>query len=167
MESPTKSRLTTGVMLILLGLALYSLRQFGGVGRSIVLIGCGAVFVAGYLYTRAYMLLVTGCIVFGLGFGNLGKAKAYFLGDFTFVGLGIGFILIWLIALLYQRRSHWWPLVPGVILILLGFETWGRVWRYLFSDGWPLILVIVGALIVLGALGRSRKPAPPAGQPGS
>ena len=160
MDQTTKSRLTTGVMLILLGLALYGMREFGHLGKSFLLLGCGAMFIIGYLSTRTYALLVVGGVLFGLGFGYFGEARDFVLGDFWKVGLGIGFVLIWLIALLYERCSHWWPLVPGTVLILLGFETWGRVWRFLVSDGWPLILVILGVLFVLGAMGRKKKRQP-------
>jgi hypothetical protein len=44
----------------------------------------------------------------------------------------------------------------GIILILLGFRAWRQFRLFLFSEGWPLILVFVGVLILLGTLGRRR-----------
>jgi len=157
MASTTRTRVTTGVGLILLGLTLYAMRYIGELGESLVLLLAGALFVGGYLFTRAYLLLVVGCVLFGLGFGSFGERYFYVWGEFSRIGLGVGFVLIYLIALAYQRRSHWWPLIPGGILILLGLQSWGKVWRFLLSDGWPLILVIIGVLVLLGTLGRGRK----------
>lgn len=157
MEQATRSRLITGVMLILFGLALFGLQYIGDLGDSIILLGAGLLFVAGYLYSRTYLLLVLGCIVVGLGIGSLGERSVWIWSEYSKIGLGIGFILIYLIDLLYRRRSHWWPLIPGVVLILLGLRSWGKAWRFLVSDGWPLILVIIGVLVLLGAVGRKRK----------
>jgi hypothetical protein len=153
-----RSRLVTGVTMIALGLGLYGMQYLDDVGASITLTLLGGLCIAAYLYSGLHLLLVAGGIVIGLGIGSFGERSFFVVGEFTKVGLGIGFILIYLIALAYKRRSHWWPLVPGVILILLGFHAWRRFRLFLFSEGWPLILVIVGALILLGTIGRRRKP---------
>ena len=102
MESPTRSRVITGAMLIVLGLGLFGMNYFEQTGRSVVLLLLGEVFVATYLYTRGYLLLVAGCILVGLGIGSFGETSYLIVGDFTHLGLGIGFVLIYLIALLYE-----------------------------------------------------------------
>lgn len=157
MESATKSRVASGVTLILLGLGLYGMQYFDDLGESVTLTLLGGLCIAAYLYSRAYPILVVGGIVLGLGIGSFGERTLLFVGEFTQIGLGVGFVLIYLIALLYERRSSWWPLVPGVVFLLLGFRAWRRFRLFLFSEGWPLILVIVGALILLGAIGRGRR----------
>jgi len=162
MARQNQSRVFTGVLLIVLGFGLFGLQYLEAPGQGTVLLLLGALFVGGYLYSRNYGLLVPGCILLGLGAGSFGDRYFYVWGEFSKIGLGAGFIAIYLIALLYQRRSPWWPLIPGTILILLGLGQWHRAWTFLLSDGWPLILVIVGALILLGALGRSRKKTSPA-----
>jgi hypothetical protein len=160
MDAKTRSRVFTGAMFIILGLGLYGLQLVGPLGQSAILLTLGGLCVCAYLYTRAYLLLVLGGILVGLGIGSFGERHFYVWGDLSRLGLGAGFILIYLIQLLYERKSRWWPLIPGVILILLGLGRWHEAWTYLISDGWPLILVIIGALILLGALGR-RRPTPP------
>jgi hypothetical protein len=157
MEQGTRSRLIAGAMLIIVGLTLFLMQRFEELGQSVALTALGGLFIAGYLYTRAYAFLVPGGILVGLGLGSFGERYFYVFSDLSNIGLGVGFVLIYLIALLYQRRSHWWPLIPGTVLILLGLRTWGKVWRFLLDDGWPFILVIIGFLMILGTVGRSRK----------
>ncbi|NIM62909.1 MAG: hypothetical protein GTN89_03285, partial [Acidobacteria bacterium] len=70
------------------------------------------------------------------------------------VGLGAGFIAIFVIALVYEKRSHWWPLIPGGILLVTAFSIGEELMDFLFSGGWPLVLIIIGVIIVLGALGK-------------
>jgi hypothetical protein len=164
MDKKTRSRVFTGLTFILLGLGLFGLQYFGPLGQSAILLTLGGLALAGYLFTRAYLLLVAGGILLGLGVGSFGERHFSVWGEFSKIGLGAGFILIYLVQLLYERCSHWWPLIPGTILILLGLGRWHDAWTYLVSDGWPLILVLIGVLVLLGALGRKRKA--PRAQPG-
>ena len=154
METSTRSRLAAGLMLIVLGAGLYGMQYLAPMGESVTLTLLGGLCIAAYFYSRFYLLLVVGCVVLGLGIGSFGERTYSVVGEFTKVGLGIGFVLIYVIDLLYRRRSHWWPLIPGIILILLGFRAWRQFRQFIFSDGWPLILVFVGVVILLGALGR-------------
>ncbi len=123
----------------------------------------GGAFLAAYLYNRAYGFLVPAGIMLGMGAGMVGADSLLDLGRPQFLGLGFGFVLIFLIALLYERRSHWWPLIPGTLLILLGLPDADRIFSYLYRN-WPLILVIAGALILLTALGRSGRTPGDAGK---
>lgn len=157
MEAATKSRVASGLTLILLGLGLYGMRYFDDLGESVTLTLLGGLCIAAYLYSRVYPILIVGGIVLGLGIGSFGERTFLFVGEFTEVGLGVGFVLVYLIALLYEGRSSWWPLIPGAVFLLLGFRAWRRFRLFLFSEGWPLILVIIGALILLGAIGRGRR----------
>lgn len=156
MDKNQRSRILTGLLLIALGLGLWGLKLADAVGQSILLIALGGLFIAGYLYSRSYGKLVAGSLILGLGIGSFGERYRLIWGEYSEIGLGLGFISIYVVALLYERRSHWWPLIPGTILVLLGLGRWNRVWTYLASDGWPLIFVVIGVLFLLGALGRSR-----------
>lgn len=158
MEPATRSKIATGLMLIVLGLGLYGLQYLGAVGRPLVLITIGGLFFAAYFATRSRLLLIHGGVLAGLGVGIIGGSRWLVWGEFTLIGLAGGFLLIWLLPVLYERRSHWWPLVPSLVLFLLGFHAWRRFRQFVFSArGWPILIVIIGALILLGALGRGRR----------
>ena len=157
MDQNLKARLATGTLFIVLGLGLFGMQYMENMGESITLVLMGGLCIAGYLYTRSRFMMVVGGIVLGLGIGSFGERTFYFYGEFSEIGLGIGFVLIWLVPFLYDRRSHWWPLIPGLIFLLLGFNAWRRFYTFLFSRGWPLILVGIGVLILLGSFGWGRK----------
>lgn len=158
MNRATRSRIATGLMLIVLGLGLYGMQYLDVAAQPLILALVGGLSVAAYFATRAYLLLVLGGIVGGWGIGMFGEPRWLVLHEFTEIGLGIGFLLIYLIRIAYERRSHWWPLVPALVFFLLGFQAWRKFRLLVFSSkGWPILLAILGALIVLGALGRGKR----------
>ena len=74
------------------------------------------------------------------------------------IGLGLGFVSIWVIGnLMRVVVRHWWPLIPGGIMALIGAVLLsGRVMDDVLR-WWPLVLVTVGVLVVARALvSRSR-----------
>ena len=159
MNQKKRQQIYSGTALIVLGLALYFLRSFEGLGRSAIFFLVGGAFLAAYFYRREFGLLVPACLICGLGVGMLGE-DAFLRGyHATLVGLGIGFVAITLIALLYQGRFHAWPLIPGVVLILLGVPDTSRILHYALTN-WPLILVALGVLILVRAIrGRGATPS--------
>jgi len=151
-DDNVRKRTGTAVALIVVGAALFALQMTEGAAEVIVFLVLGAVFLAGYLYRRQYGLLVPGCILLGLGLGALGERSAIDFRNFQPLGLGLGFIAIFAVDLAVRRRTHWWPLVPGAVLVLGGVAD-SRYLVWLFSKGWPLILIVVGLMMLLN---RSR-----------
>jgi hypothetical protein len=152
-----KSRIMTGVSLIVLGFVLFLKAYFeidlGPLGWTLV----GMLLVGGYIATRSYGALISGCILIGYGIGSFGDDRWLVMREFSLIGLGVGFLLIYVIQMLVERNARRWPLIPGVILLLLGFNSWRRFWTFLFTPkGWPVILMIVGVLILLGGLRQRR-----------
>jgi len=144
-------------MLIVLGLGLYGMQYLGASARPLVLVLLGALLIGGYFASRTYVLLVLGGILAGLGIGLFGEPRWFVIHEFTEIGLAIGFLAVYLIRLLYERRSHWWPLVPAFVFFLLGIQAWRGFRRFVFSGrGWPILLVIVGVLVLLGVFGRRK-----------
>ena len=158
MDRAKQQQMISGVAIISLGLALYFLQRTQSLGNAAVFFIVGAFFLAAYLYRRAHGLLIPACILLGLGSGKMFEASDWSVGDATKLGLGFGFVAIFVIALLYERRSHWWPLIPGGILILLGFPDTEGVVAWMFEN-WPLILVFIGVLVFIGAFGQRRRPS--------
>ena len=161
MDDRRHGRLFAGAILILLGLGLFALQFVEGLGAAVIFFLIGGAFVAGYLYRRAYGLLIPGCILLGIGLGSVGEESALAFGDMSSLGLGVGFVAIYVIALVYEGRSSWWPLIPGGILIVTGLASGNASMQRLLSVGWPLILVFVGLLILAGAFGLTGRKAEP------
>ena len=152
----TNSRhLIPGLILIALGIALL-LGQYFEFGPSLFLVLLGLAFLIPYALTRSYGLLIPGCILTGIGIG-LAFDRAVARPDITVsLGLGLGFIAIFVVQLIVQRASHWWPLVPGGILVLAGIAEMLPAGQALFERGWPLILIVIGLAILAGQVVSSR-----------
>ena len=154
MSDRRKRRIPIGVVLILVGLVFFLRPRFDFLDSEYILLLLGLVFLGAYLWRRRYGFMVPAGVLMGLGLGRLLDANSFADGDQ--LGLGLGFLAIFLVPLAYQRKSHWWPLIPGGVLILSAFEATEDLSRYLFSN-WPLALVVVGAvLVVAGWIDRER-----------
>jgi len=160
MSRSTNNPTIVGVVLIALGV-LFLLGQSLNLSGSIWLIGLGALFLVGYFARRSYGLLIPGCILLGLGAGEA-------IG-FSDLGLGLGFIAIFAVDTLVYRTgaaqggstSHWWPLIPGVIIAGSAvansnralFGSFGQV----IHDWWPLLLVGLGVLLLVQQFVRAGR----------
>lgn len=153
-------RVTAGAVLIAVGLAFYLLRRVEGLGGEIVLGVLGLAFLVAYLWRRAYPLLVPAGILLGLTAGiYLDDVLAGSI-EGVLLGLGCGFLFIYLVSLVYERRNVWWPLFPGGALVLISLPV-TEEWAERAFENWPLLLVAVGVILVVAGLVRSkRKPAP-------
>ncbi|MDH3196847.1 MAG: hypothetical protein OEO21_01270 [Candidatus Krumholzibacteria bacterium] len=149
LDNDTRGRRTSAaVALIVIGAVFFALQMTKGPAEVLVYLALGGLFLVGYLYRRQYNLLVPGCILLGLGLGALGERSSIDFRDFSQVGLGLGFIGIFVVDLAFRRRTHWWPLIPGGVLVLDSVADLRYV-AWLFSKGWPLILVLIGLFMLL------------------
>jgi hypothetical protein len=156
MNAPQRQRLIAGFALVVLGLGLYWLHVTRGIREAAVFFVVGGAFLAAYLARRNFGFLVPAGILLGMGAGLIGRGTIFDFGKAQLLGLGCGFVSIYLIALLYERRNVWWPLFPGGALILLGFPQAENVFIFFYRN-WPLLLVIAGVLVMLGAFGRPSR----------
>lgn len=89
------------------------------------------------------------------------RALQYLEGPGRAVGLGLGFVSIYVIERLYRHRAHWWPLIPGVVLVGSGVGArFGDVGHLLWRFA-PAVLVVLGVALVVRAI--QRKPGVPTG----
>lgn len=151
MTGTDRGRVTAGAILIVLGLAFLANQLIEGFGNEFWLLVLGGLFMGAYFYQRAYGFLVPGCILLGLSFGIFGQGTAISLGDFEAIGLGLGFVAIFVIDTLYRGRSHWWPLIPGGVLIVGGLAEGSQAIEEMLSFGWPVILILIGLIVLAGA----------------
>lgn len=153
--------LAPGVILIVLG-ALFLVVQLIDIGEAVVAL-IGSAFLGAYAFTRQYGFLVPGGIMTGLGFGIIWQGQAApEEGGVVVIGLGVGFLSIYVIDLLVRRASAtWWPLIPGGILTTIGVLIEANRVELLaeLEWAWPVILIVIG-IIVLFAQMRPRDHAP-------
>jgi len=144
----SKGQTISGIILILLGLLIIYLKfyTFHHINSFLLLIG--GLFLAGYFYKKAYGFLIPGCLLLSLALTS-GYSRFSSIANDGPWGLGLGFIAIFLIDLIYRGRTHWWPLIPGLILIITGIR---RV-SFLLAKGWPVIIILLGIYIIIKSLG--------------
>ncbi len=148
MDKRDKGKIFSGIVLILLGLSLAGINLFAGLGHNTILLLLGGLFIAWYFYSNAYGLLIPGCLLFGMGLGSLGSKYFWVSTQNSQLGLGVGFIAIFLIDWLHSGKSHWWPLIPGGIITLSALSRGALGMRHIFRLGWPVVLIIIGLWII-------------------
>ena len=75
------------------------------------------------------------------------------LGAILFVGMGLVFGLVYLLA---GKRRHWWALIPASVLLFFGLLTYSvdnNVQSALLR-WWPAALIVLGAVVALVATTR-------------
>ena len=156
-----RSALIVGFVLILIGGAALVSQFFPDLDRYIPLvIGIGLLGL--FAITRSYVALVFAGILTGVGLGLL--VADFFPGEDAdgpgaVLGIGFGFVGIWIISYLMRlKEHHFWPLIPGGILLLVGA---GLVLDLFNEDvsRWaiPAVIVVIGMLVMLvGYLRLSR-----------
>lgn len=159
----SREALVGGFVLVLIGGAALAAQLWPDIDRYIpVVIGIGLLGV--FFITRAYLALVFGAITTGIGVGLL--ASDFFPtadadGPGVVLGLGAGFVSIWIISgLMNLKEHHFWPLIPGGILLAVGIG----LTLDLFEDDLskyvvPALVMAFGLLIMLIGylrMGRTR-----------
>ena len=153
METKQRQRMVAGLVLIGLGTGFFLLQRLDRIGFSALFLLIGGAFLTAYFYAKEFGYLVPGCILLGMGFGQIGRGTFLDFGNEMMIGLGAGFIGIFVISLLYERKSNWWALIPGGVLIVLGVPHTERVVDFLFKY-WPAVLILVGLGILISAFVR-------------
>jgi hypothetical protein len=151
MDNISKRQMATGSILILLGIGFFALQVLDGFSKSAILLLLGAACIAGYLFWNAYGWLIAGGILMGIGLASLGESAVLAFGDLSQIGMGLGFVSIYVIDLIYRGRTSWWPLIPGGIMIVGGLASGNEVFQRLLSIGWPVALIFIGLRLLASA----------------
>lgn len=150
-----------GVILIVLGVIFLAGQQLEIGGEGIVA-AIGLAFLVAYVFTHHYGLLVPGGIMTGLGLGIVFETNIGGQGAPVLLGLGLGFLTIYVIDTAGRRAVWgWWPLVPGGVLTLVGLLQAGSQtgWLGVVGRWWPAALIGAGVYLLLRRPGDGGAPS--------
>ena len=156
MNDRKTSQINAGLILVAVGLGLYVIDRVEGIGPEAVMLVIGAAFLIAYFVRKNYGLLVPGCILLGIGIGQVGRESFLGFGESSSLGLAFGFIAIYVIARLYEGKTQWWPLIPGGVMLIMAIPQGHELVEYLWGH-WQLLLVLIGVLILVGAFRGGEK----------
>ena len=157
MKKKERSRILAGIILILLGLFLAGNNKFIGFDQGSILLLIGGIFIAWYFYSNSYGLLIPGCTLAGLGLSLLGGHYFWNSPYNSSLGIGVGFIAVYLIHLFNNGKAHWWPLIPGGILVLSALSHGAFGVKDASHFIWPVILIVLGIWIIGKSTGLIKK----------
>jgi hypothetical protein len=151
--APTSSGAIVAYLLILFGV-LFLIAQLVTLGYGVFLLGIGLAFAVARLATRRYGFAVPAGLLLGLGLyvalRDAGVVLTYEAGS-SLVCVGLGFLAIYLLGASPRR---YWPLIPGAILIVLGFvqiESTALASLAVspaVTNAWPITLILFGVLVL-------------------
>lgn len=148
--------------LIVIGLFAL-IANLGGprIGEEAVPLVIGIAFMVAYGMTSRYGFLVPGGILTGVG-GGIWLASllgATDNGPYAVIGGGLGFLLIYALDILRSGRSaRWWPVVPGVLMVLVGSGMAAGNQELVRQIGtWSPVLLIALGLWILFARSRQTR----------
>lgn len=153
-ERRDNAAVTFGAVLVVVGAVLLGGRFSDVVAAGGPALWIGLGFLTWWAFSGNYGLLVPAGVLTGLGVGLI-LADLEFYGSPVALGLGVGFLAIYALDALRRRRSSsWWPLVPGAALVIVGLLQNTSRWDSLGGLGWPLLLIVIGLVVIGGALAR-------------
>lgn len=155
-----RSHLTAGIGLIVIGLLILVAQFVQSDWMGLLFLpALGLIFLVWGSVARNVGLLIPGGILSGIGLG-------VFLNEVVFPGLegagtggvfltsfGLGWGLITLLSAIFTDQVHWWPLIPGGILGLIGglllMGGAGLAVLEIVGRWWPLGLIGLGLWLLL------------------
>jgi hypothetical protein len=150
-----RDRIVFAAVLIFVGVAGLVLQAVEATptGGGVVVLIVGLGLLGAFAYSRQYGYLIPGGILTGLGAGIV-ASEAFTLtddgtGGVIVLGLGAGFVSIWLIgALVHVAEHHWWPLIPGAILATVGAALLIGSEAVALLDYWWVVLIVIGVVLI-------------------
>ena len=148
--------LVAGLVIAGIGLFFLAGQLEPDIGRFVTMI-IGLALLAVFVVTRQYGFLVPGSILTGVGIGIVldSAASGEAESGVMMLALAGGFLGIWVIGSIYRLpQNHWWPLIPGGILTLIGLVQLTRTDVAGALRLWPVVLIVLGAFVLAKAITR-------------
>lgn len=162
MKEGKRSGIFGGIVLIVIGLLALAAQfiEFGEWLGLLILPALGLIFFAWGIVTRESGLMIPGGILSGLGLGTLlitvgpfADTGGDFQGGIFMLAFALGWFLIPIVSSLVTGDNHWWAVIPGGIIGLIGAASiFGGVaftaleWLGRF---WPVFLILINLYILL------------------
>ncbi len=149
-----------GAILLGLGVILFAAERVPESYESLAVIaGIGLILVTIALATRAYGPLIPGGLMVGIGLGvsaveNL-PVEGLAAAGVILGGIGVGFMLVYLLDILFLRASNAWPMIPAALLIIGGAIFYfaaragvGAEAQDILNMLWGFLLIAFGVWII-------------------
>ncbi|MBP8949601.1 MAG: hypothetical protein KBG73_12235 [Candidatus Promineofilum sp.] len=139
----------------------------------LVLLGLGLSFIFAGLLTREAGWFIPGGILTGIGVGialvdgPLARLIPAGLlpgdeGGLFMLAFAGGWFLISVLTALFSDGTHWWPLIPGGIMLLIGLAAgFGSIFGTVLSlvgNLWPIALIAAGLYVLYQARRGEKQP---------
>jgi hypothetical protein len=159
--------LPAGLILSIVSLAafaLYSWLYAQGLWQwPYIIIGVGAIFILMAVLVRIAPLMIPGVIIAGTGLllywqNSTGNWQSWsYTWAITPVLVGVGILLAGLLSpgMRKAARGGWITLIAGLAALLVFWSAFTGGWHTLYI-AWPVVLVVIGALILINGLRRRR-----------
>jgi hypothetical protein len=175
---PANRNALIGGLILIFGGALAFIGQVvpdnWGLGFGLlVLLGLGLAFHIAGLLTREPGWFIPGGILTGIGAGialvdgPLARLIPAGLlpgdeGGLFMLAFAGGWFLIVVTTALFTDETHWWPLIPGGIMLLIGLAAgFGSIFGTvltLLGRLWPIALIAIGLVILYQARRGEKQP---------
>jgi hypothetical protein len=155
-----------GIFLIIVGI-LSLLPRYIDMPGQLFLAGLGSLFLIWGLATRNTGLLIPGGVLAGIALGAALVEGPYQAiadpskGGIFLLGFAAGWVLISVLSIYTEGIRKWayWPLFPASGLLLVGGALVagepGLKALEVAGQGWPIILIAIGAFLILRRKGSS------------
>lgn len=157
----SRNRIVGGIALIALGLIALAAQfiDFGETAGLLIVPGLGVIFLLWGLLARQSAFLIPGGILGGIGLGILLITGPYEIaneelqGGVFMLAFAFGWFLIPILSTIFTGDNHWWALIPGGIMALIGggLLFGGAALTVLEYLGklWPVFLILAGLYLIL------------------
>ena len=140
--------LVAGLVIAGIGLFFLAGQLEPDIGRFVTLF-IGLSLLAVFVVRREYGFLVPGSILTGIGIALEPAMTGDTESGVMMLSLAGGFLGIWVLGSIYRLpQNHWWPLIPGGILTLIGLVQLSSADVEGALRLWPIILIVIGALVL-------------------